>query len=325
MQLLSSFPQLGEGLSQVFVYLSYHGKNAALPFLQASSYLYWPYLVSTLVLACLFGRQVFFRKALWTAPSALLDYQIYFINAFLWPLVAAVVLLNEWQVAAFLRNVLGVSTSASSTDWVTALAYTAAVFVAHDLGRFISHWLLHRFDFLWEIHQVHHSATVMTPITSYRVHPIELALMSTTPTLLVALTTVVFNFCFGAAISVYLFLGMHVVLAAASFIDNLRHSPVWLTYGQTLGKWLISPAHHQLHHSCEQRHWGCNLGSNLAVWDRLNGTLVVPKNEPEVFELGLAPGGFAANPMRGVWEVYVSSTVACVKVLLASLRPAARL
>ena len=62
---------------------------------------------------------------------------------------------------------------------------------------------------------------------------------------------------------------------------------MWLSYGPVLGKWLISPAHHQLHHSCEPRHYGCNRGFELAVWDRLWGTLYVPPVHAEQFRMGL--------------------------------------
>jgi sterol desaturase/sphingolipid hydroxylase (fatty acid hydroxylase superfamily) len=72
-----------------------------------------------------------------------------------------------------------------------------------------------------------------------------------------------------------------------NLIGNLRHSPVWLSYGPSIGKWLISPAHHQLHHSYEPRHYGCNRGFELAVWDRLWGTLYVPPVQPESFRMGL--------------------------------------
>jgi len=68
---------------------------------------------------------------------------------------------------------------------------------------------------------------------------------------------------------------------------------VWLSYGLSWGRWLISPAHHQLHHSCEERHFGRNRGFALALWDRLYGTLYVPGTRPETFRLGLGDGSDA--------------------------------
>jgi hypothetical protein len=54
---------------------------------------------------------------------------------------------------------------------------------------------------------------------------------------------------------------------------NLRHSHVYLSYGRTLERWLISPAQHQIHHGRAARHHDRNFGSFLALWDRLAGTL----------------------------------------------------
>jgi sterol desaturase/sphingolipid hydroxylase (fatty acid hydroxylase superfamily) len=89
-------------------------------------------------------------------------------------------------------------------------------------------------------------------------------------------------------------MGLHVLIWAFNLVGNLRHSPVWLSYGPRLGRWLISPAHHQLHHSCEPRHWGRNRGFELAIWDRMLGTLYVPPVQPETFRMGLGDGSEAS-------------------------------
>lgn len=143
--------------------------------------------------------------------------------------------------------------------------------------------------------------------------------MSAPAMLLTGATTWAFNRFLGAGISVYQFLGMHVFLAVLNFIDNLRHSPVWITYGQTLGRWIISPAHHQLHHSREARHIGCNVGFSLAIWDRLAGTLIVPSDKPEVFELGLDE---ASDPKyTGLFSLYWKPLLASLRSLRESVLP----
>ena len=48
----------------------------------------------------------------------------------------------------------------------------AILFLAYELGYWLNHYLSHRIAFLWEFHKVHHSATVLTPLTNFRVHPI---------------------------------------------------------------------------------------------------------------------------------------------------------
>ena len=41
----------------------------------------------------------------------------------------------------------------------------------------------------------------------------------------------------------------------------------------------MSPAHHQIHHSNDFTHFNRNMGSVLAVWDWMFGTLEVPSND----------------------------------------------
>ena len=76
-----------------------------------------------------------------------------------------------------------------------------------------------------------------------------------------------------------------------------------MSYGTRVGRWLVSPAHHQLHHSIEPQHWGCNRGSNFAVWDRLYGTLYVPGARTESFRMGLGDGSEAH--WRGLFHCYL--------------------
>ena len=55
----------------------------------------------------------------------------------------------------------------------------------------------------------------------------------------------------------------------------------------------MSPAHHQLHHSANPAHFtnpahfNCNLGSCLAVWDWLFGTLIEPPKESPRLRFGV--------------------------------------
>jgi sterol desaturase/sphingolipid hydroxylase (fatty acid hydroxylase superfamily) len=69
---------------------------------------------------------------------------------------------------------------------------------------------------------------------------------------------------------------------------HLRHSHMWIAFTGPAGRILHSPAHHQLHHSDDPKHFGKNLGFALSVWDWAFGTLVIPAKtrEPVVFGVG---------------------------------------
>jgi len=289
--------------------VAYNIANAVLAFLQRDSYLYWPFIVTTIVIALAawrFGpakcglkgaacwrefRRRFLSRELWAHPSARLDYQYYLVNALLIPLVMAPVLFNEKTIVALLDSGLGAGQTGLALsvpgEVAARVAYTLLFFVVYDFGRFVAHSLLHDLPWLWEFHKVHHSAEVLTPITSYRLHPVDLAVMAWVPALATGLVTWAFHRFVDPSIGFYTFLGLHAVFWLSNSIGNLRHSSVWVSYGATLNRWLISPAHHQLHHSAEQRHLGCNRGFDIALWDRIYGTLYVPSDQPETFRMGL--------------------------------------
>jgi sterol desaturase/sphingolipid hydroxylase (fatty acid hydroxylase superfamily) len=331
-------PNLSSPLESVLrglYYLVFNLTRAVTAFVQQDSFLYWPFLISTLALAlavALWGRRAgdepatawgrfrrYFSAGLWWHRSARVDYALYFVNALIFPALAAALVFNQFGFAAWVDRLLSFQPAAAAEAGLgVRLAYTVVFFVAYDFGRFVGHSLLHDVAFLWPFHKVHHSAEVLTPMTAYRVHPVELLIMAWVPTLCTGAVTWGFNRFAGAGISFYSFLGLHAFIWVFSLIDNLRHSPVWLPYGPRLGRWLVSPAHHQLHHSVEPRHWGRNRGSDLAVWDRLYGTLWVPADEPEQARLGLGDG--SEPKWHGLWHCYAQPFRESWSCLLDALR-----
>jgi sterol desaturase/sphingolipid hydroxylase (fatty acid hydroxylase superfamily) len=77
------------------------------------------------------------------------------------------------------------------------------------------------------------------------------------------------------------------VIALAIFAAGsmFRHSSVWIHFG-ILNAVFYGPAHHQIHHSAEERHRNRNLGASLSIWDHLFGTYYSPSAR-ERFDYGL--------------------------------------
>lgn len=328
----------GQPLLTQFYTVVFHFAKAVLFFLQRDSFLYWPFLISTVVIGALawrFGytklrasgtatwrefQRRFLGKALWWHPSSRLDYSFYFINAVLFSLLVGPLLFNEATIARFLDALTGVTAGSVVTQGVAIkVLYTALFFIAYDFGRFVAHSLLHDVPLLWEFHKVHHSAEVLTPFTSFRAHPVDLALMYWVPALTTGLMAWLFHRFIDNNLSVYTFLGLHVIFWIGNLIGNLRHWQVWLSYGEKTNHWLISPAHHQLHHSIEPQHIGCNRGFEIAAWDRLYGTLCIPASEPETFRMGLGDG--TDGQWRSVSRLYFWPFVLAFKRLASSNSP----
>ena len=66
------------------------------------------------------------------------------------------------------------------------------------------------------------------------------------------------------------------------FGANLRHSHVKLKYPSFLEYIFISPYQHQIHHSINKHHYDKNMGSKLAIWDFIFGTLILSKETSRI-------------------------------------------
>jgi sterol desaturase/sphingolipid hydroxylase (fatty acid hydroxylase superfamily) len=167
---------------------------------------------------------------------------------------------------------------------------TLAVFLAAELAYWVNHWLCHRIPFLWAFHKVHHTAEVLTPATAFRVHPVDTLLFANTTALFVGLTEAVGRWLLGQPIDPLAVAGHNLIIVGFVFaVGHLQHSHLWIATTGRWGRILLSPAHHQLHHSADPRHFGSNFGSFLAVWDWMFGTLHVPQIRRERLTFGVEP------------------------------------
>lgn len=226
-----------------------------------------------------------------THRSARLDVQLLIARQLLAGLGLAIpsVALSLWLATSSVRSLddlvgdpqsLGLPVGAVPW-WALMLGYTLALFVVQDLSRFLLHYLMHRVPALWALHQVHHSAEVLTPLTFHRLHPLESALYGLRGILANALVVVPAFWLFRDAAVVWTILGVHAVGLGFNVVSgNLRHSELWWSFGPWVERWLISPAQHQLHHSRDLGEQGSNLGTWLAIWDRLAGTLQLADEGP---------------------------------------------
>ena len=198
--------------------------------------------------------------------------------------------------------------------------YTLVLFVSWDLSRYLVHRWMHELPILWEFHQVHHSAEVLTPLTFHRLHPVESVLYTVRGVLVGGvLAGTAWWLWRGQAVEWTLF-GVHAVgLAFNATTGNLRHSHVWLRFGPTVERWLLSPAQHQLHHADDPAFHGCNYGTWLACWDRVAGSLRVAG--------AVAPVRFGIDPAeRNHGDDLVSALVGPIVAAAARVaRPVAAL
>jgi sterol desaturase/sphingolipid hydroxylase (fatty acid hydroxylase superfamily) len=176
---------------------------------------------------------------------------------------------------------------------------TVLLFLGYELGYWFNHWLSHKVPFLWEFHKVHHTAEVLTPITNFRVHPVYSWIFANILAFSAAVAGGVGNYAFGNTSYQYAVndTNMILVLFIHTYV-HLQHSHMWIAFTGALGRILVSPAHHQVHHSGNPKHFNKNFGSCLALWDWMFGTLYVPEKNREPLTFGF-PGRADAHTFKG--------------------------
>ena len=248
-----------------------------------------------------------FNKKIWWHESAKLDYLLFVVNRVFKALMWAPIVLTMVPIAigfsGLLESVFGTVHPLSTQPQIVIGVFTLLLFLLDDFTRFLLHLALHRVPFLWDFHKVHHSAKVLTPMTIYRTHPLESYLYACRMAFAQGLAVGVGYFLFGPQLSMFDVLGANLFVFLFNVMgSNLRHSHVRWAWGNRIENWFVSPAQHQIHHSDKPAHFDKNLGSALAIWDRMCGTLVKSSEATRVrFGLGKSASGHA-----GVVDVYIA-------------------
>ncbi len=168
---------------------------------------------------------------------------------------------------------------------LTLMIGVAGLLVLHDAYFYWAHRLLHWRPLFRLAHFAHHRSTSPTPFAAFAFHPLEAALH------------------YGFVPLVALFVPLHVMALfffgiVMTALNVYGHSGIELSprsfVGTRLGRFLLTPTHHDMHHSSVDY----NFGFYTNIWDRLMGT-----NHPDyektfarVVERGLARRSAPASP-----------------------------
>ena len=279
---------------------------------------FWIYILSALFIAGIYMRfypatlNEYKKRKVWTHKSALMDYKYFvvisFIKvAFILPLILSSKDVSLWTTL-FLQEQFGYMNALRLSKESVVVLYTLTLFIVGDFSRYWLHRLLHSVPFLWKIHQVHHSAEVLNPLTFYRVHPIENILFGLRFAFVVGVTTGVFIYLFGAKIGLVQIVGANLFVFISGVLgSNLRHSHIPLRYGDFLEKILISPYQHQLHHSKEFTNK--NFGGTLAIWDFMFNSLHI-----ESTRVNIEYGTSESSSFNSVTQMLLKPFLAEIKI-----------
>lgn len=284
--------------------------------------IFWPFLLSSALFAVVFlGLQYAFSStalshkknatkstafssvaAYFRHTSLYLDVLVWWVNQCLRILVFIPLLVSQVGVALWVVRGL-YAIFGDGPEWqirfeVLSAFFALVSFVLDDFSRFYLHRYLHLNRWLWQFHQVHHSATALSPFTLYRIHPLEMVLYMLRSSLVLGLCAGVFSYCFYGQISGWHILGVNIFgFCFNAFLANLRHSPARIGFG-CFEHIVISPAQHQIHHQNHTTSFRSNYGSCFSIWDRCFNSLRLSA------DVEVRPVGLNAIEHKNLWQVW---------------------
>lgn len=230
-----------------------------------------------------------FPEQVWSNSSAWLDVRYFFFHQML-RLVIYGVFMSFISAAVFqyLSEWFGSISAEPPTLQLSSFTLVEVLYVlisaaALDFVAFAMHYLQHKVPVLWEFHKVHHSATVMHPLTNYREHPVDNLFYAIGTGVTLGILTSVISVLIGYVPEVPTVFGISIFVFAFNILGyNLRHSHIWLRWPGRLSYLFGSPAHHQVHHSYFQEHIDKNFAFTFPIWDLIFGTYCVPETNKDV-------------------------------------------
>jgi sterol desaturase/sphingolipid hydroxylase (fatty acid hydroxylase superfamily) len=182
-----------------------------------------------------------------------------------------------------------------------------ALFLGAELAYYWFHRASHRVRWLWATHAVHHSATHFNLSAAVRIG-------------WTGQLSGVFIFFLPLAWIGFPPLAIGSMLSAGLLYQFFLHTAFPVHLGPL--EWILNtPAHHRVHHACNEACLDKNYGSVLIVFDRLFGTFVGPPRE-EPLRFGLKGREVGHNPFSialGEWRKLLADVVH-VRGLAAKLK-----
>ncbi|NCD71138.1 sterol desaturase family protein [Mucilaginibacter agri] len=152
------------------------------------------------------------------------------------------------------------------------VVYYLSLFVLLDFCEYIYHVIMHKLDFLWKFHLVHHSDLHVDVSTTIREHPVE--------TFIRTGFQILWVFLLGPVAAVLVFRQ-----TIQSFSNIAAHTEFRLPnrINKVVGLIFITPNLHHVHHHFELPYTDKNYGDVLSIWDRLFGTYGELESHDTVF------------------------------------------
>jgi sterol desaturase/sphingolipid hydroxylase (fatty acid hydroxylase superfamily) len=144
-----------------------------------------------------------------------------------------------------------------------------AMIMAVDFFEYWMHRLGHKSKLYWSFHCIHHSPATLTPLTKFRIHWGDMLVFGTVkalPLLMLGHMTVTW-----------------MPVLPLGILQVLSHFDLDLHYGPVVGRVLVSPRYHRVHHSADPAQRNTNFGIIFSCWDYLFGTANPDLSRPKAY------------------------------------------
>ncbi len=159
------------------------------------------------------------------------------------------------------------------------------LFVLQDFFEWVAHYAMHRFDFLWAFHKIHHAPEEISFASSRHFHVMEIFVFKSFLYLPFAVL--------GYSSQMY----TYVVVTIFIFDAFFTHCNIKTNFG--FFNYIINnPETHFWHHSKNlPSKYGVNFASVLNIWDYLFGTYYLPTDKKPI--LGIDDSKYVPNSFVG--------------------------
>jgi sterol desaturase/sphingolipid hydroxylase (fatty acid hydroxylase superfamily) len=222
------------------------------------------------------------RKGFWT------DLLYVFCADFLFDVIGLVAI--SYTVEYVFTNLMksfGIHFPLFSVSGLPFAAQFLLFFLLIDFSQFFAHYLLHRIEFLWKFHKVHHAQETLGFASTRHFHPFEYLVLKPLGWIPAGLLLGFSAKEYLAAVSIYVWIGYSFVF--------FSHCNVKVNLG-LIKRIFITPETHYWHHAKNiPGRYGVNYASVLVIWDYLFRSFYLPEDEKQQPVLGVPDNDVPKN------------------------------
>lgn len=178
-----------------------------------------------------------------------------------------------------------------------------------DFIKFAQHYLIHKSDFLWKAHMVHHSSAKINTLASFKYSWAE----------------ALYDIIISCILEKFLRLDLWVLMTVNSifiYVCMWQHSDInYSGYKNRLLSFIfITPKNHRIHHEKLDHVQNKNFGFIFTFWDRAFGTFSATESFPQVFGIKESNYPYHSN-LRQLFHPLMSTNQINSKAVTQAIKP----